>query len=240
MNTLTPNRILQKGDEYRDNGKWKPVPENDCGLQVMFTSYAEVRRPTETPFVHGGAPAIKVSPDSVATAKAAPNAAKAESEKSPVPTHSGTGDPHSASYLPTVVSKKAHKTGLPTVDECAKAIMDAAIAHAGKPSRETPETSKDATTEVAKSPASPTPSYSANGSIKITFPKPDPTDLIAMSGQPLWTGRNGTFTGYGLEAMTVNTNVMFSPIGKRGVGNCAIQFPKAIIPQLVDWLQRQT
>jgi hypothetical protein len=79
-----------------------------------------------------------------------------------------------------------------------------------------------------------------NGLVKITFPKPDPTNLIEMETQPIWTGRNGTFTGYGLEAMRVNNNVMFSPIGKRGVGNCAIQVPLASIDELIEWLKKQT
>jgi hypothetical protein len=112
MNTLTPNRILQQGDEYRDNGKWKLIPNRDFGLQIQFTDYKEVRRPNET---------LRETPD---TAKDAPteapkrvasptpispdrsqSPAKAESDKSPVASHSATGD---ASYLPTVVSKKAH------------------------------------------------------------------------------------------------------------------------------------
>src|ERR1044071_9251104 len=51
MNTLTPNRILQKGDEYRDNGSWKPVPKEEIGLQVMFSKLKkhELRRPSEAP-----------------------------------------------------------------------------------------------------------------------------------------------------------------------------------------------
>lgn len=230
MNTLTSNRILQKGDEYRDNGSWKPVPKNDFGLQIQFTDYKEVRRPAETPFVHGGAPAIKVetiSPDSAAqparktsegNERSESNAAKAESDESPVASHSATGD---ASYLPTVVSKKAH--GLPTVDERAKEL--AAL-------RETPETDNNSRTEQAKPPVSPTPSASGPFRIKfkdITHDHPD---------RPIWTGRNGTFTGYGLEVMKVNTNAMLSPIGKRGVGNCAIQVPLASVPELINDLQK--
>lgn len=338
MNTLTKNRILQKGDEYFEPKKgkgWTAVPSENFGLQIQFTDYKEVRRPSEQPFpVTGNSPSNdshpaptarnvktsegvkrspsagttppsgvnpeqaakcpasgresisqqeafqrlqeqrsaenRISPDNVATATAAPNVAKAESDESPVASHSATGD---ASYLPTIVSKKAHNL------------------------RETPETVNDARTEVAKSPVSPTPltgdvdpatgsapnhtqesdraiiakipfdrpptkaeqaalnreierqpklipvkaAYDAsNGLIKIKFPKPDPTNLIEMSEQPIWTGRNGTFTGYGLEAMRVNNNVMLSPIGKRGVGNCTIQMPLASIDELIEWLKKQT
>lgn len=325
MNTLTKNRILQKGDEYFEPKKgkgWTAVPSENFGLQIQFTDYKEVRRPSEQPFPvqatdHGKpsndshpAPTARkvqtsegvkrenrtnlaagdsisqaeafqrlqeqrsaehrISPDNVATATAAPNVAKAESDESPVASHSATGD---ASYLPTIVSKKAHNL------------------------RETPETVNDARTEVAESPVSPTPltgdvdpatgsapnhtqesdraiiakipfdrpptkaeqaalnreierqpklipvkaAYDAsNGLIKIKFPKPDPTNLIEMSEQPIWTGRNGTFTGYGLEAMRVNNNVMLSPIGKRGVGNCTIQMPLASIDELIEWLKKQT
>jgi hypothetical protein len=272
MNILTKNRILQQGDEYfepKGSKGWTPVPKNDYGLQIQFTPYKEVRRPTETPFVHGGAPAIKagpisretavttrdskseteqpakvatptlpISPDNVALTTALPNVAKAEKGKTPAPTLSGAGEPHPASYLPTIVSKKAHLIGVGIKYDSGEIV---------KTLRETPETSNIATTEVAKSPVSPTPlaatvkaAYDGNGLVKIAFPKPDPTDLIAVSEQPIWTGRNGTFTGYGLEAMTVTSNIMLSPIGKRGVGNCAIQFPKAIIPELIDWLKKQT
>jgi hypothetical protein len=108
--------------------------------------------------------------------------------------------------------------------------------------RETPETSKDASTEVAKSPASPTPfteteiaaaKAKLNGHIKIRFPRAVKRDA------PIWTGRNGTFTGYALEAMIVDDRIMLQPVGKRGVGNCAIQFPTSVIPQIIDWLAAQ-
>jgi hypothetical protein len=100
MNTLTPNRILKEGDEYRKNGTWLPVPKDDYGLQIMFTKYAEVRRPSEK----------AISPDGGASVPAV----KAEKVNVPAPTPSGAGatpavlkqlDRHG---LPTVVSKKAH------------------------------------------------------------------------------------------------------------------------------------
>jgi hypothetical protein len=209
MNTLTSNRILQKGDEYRDNGTWKPVPKNDFGLQIQFTDYKEVRRPAETPFP---------SPDKPESGR--------ETTLEQVNGMNERFGPPDASYLPTVVSKKAH--GLPTVDERAKEL--AAL-------RETPETDNDSRTEQAKPPVSPTPlviSASVSGPFRIKF-----KDITHdHPDRPIWTGRNGTFTGYGLEVMKVNTNAMLSPIGKRGVGNCAIQVPLASVPDLINDLQK--
>ena len=223
MNTLTANRILQKGDEYRDNGTWKPVPANDYGLQIMFTTYKEVRRPTETPFVHGGAPAVKVEPEKPA-AKAekvtpVPTAPLAQSEKEIVD-----------AGLPTFVSRKAH-SGKPI-----------GFDHKGKLVREKPETSKDATTEVAESPASP------------TLPDPLPPAPVGLSapttyqeitfpvGSPhtIWTGRNGTFTARGLNIHhTKGGQVMLIPVGKRGVAkNALIEFPAEVIPDVIDFLTR--
>ena len=49
MNTLTKNRILENGDEYLSGREWKPVPARDWGMQIMFTKYAQVRRPREEP-----------------------------------------------------------------------------------------------------------------------------------------------------------------------------------------------
>jgi hypothetical protein len=215
MNTLTRNRIIEAGDEYKDNGKWKPVPKDDFGLQIMFSKYTEVRRPSEKPISPDGGSAIP---------------AKAESDKAPVPSHSGAGDTplknvpaqideaarlaHAVSHLPTVVSKKAHK------------IL-----------RETPETSKDASTEVAKSPVSPTPLVAPkvlpNKSIQITYPEPDLGCI--------WTGRNGTFRARGVN-LHVREDLMggliqIVPVGKRGAAkNAIIEFPIKIVPQMIDWL----
>jgi hypothetical protein len=215
MNTLTKNRILQKGDEYRDNGTWKPVADKDFGLQVMFTPYKEVRRPSEKPpkgLLCEDAEAMtefhksisqdecprhrmqlkKNCPECAAEKAISPDsgerpAAKAEKEKTPLPL---TGDIDN-NYKP------APKT------ETEKAIEKAKVIGA------------------------------STGVIKIKFPK-------STGKIPHWTGRNGTFNGYGV-GMTVfedydNTSVMMQPIGKRGYGNCLIEFPTAIIPQMIDWL----
>jgi hypothetical protein len=267
------------------------VPKENFGLQIQFTDYKEVRRPSEAPQNLRGTPVTAkdaptevakspvsptpISPDSGKSVKAAP-VAKAESDtKSPASSHSGAGD---ASYLPTVVSKKAHSQkrdreiidsipyDLPMTDE-EQAALDREIARQPKlvPVDEAAKAGMEFLKKLAEAEAptfdptgvAPFPkgpiekaaekvaaigaAYNAkNGHIKITYPKPDPTNLIEMSEQPIWTGRNGTFTGYGLEAMRVNNNVMLSPIGKRGVGNCAIQIPLASIDGLIDWLKKQT
>ena len=285
MNTLTKNRILQKGDEYRNNGEWKSVPKENFGLQIQFTDYKEVRRPSETPQNLRGTPVTaKDAPTEVAKSPVSPTISKsrkagqsdetmapsqAEGDKSPASSHSGAGD---ASYLPTVVSKKAHSQkrdreiidsipyDLPMTDEetaalnrekdreleAAKAGMEflKKLAEAEAPTFDPTGVApfpKGPIEKAAEKVAAIGAAYNAkNGLIKITFPKPDPTNLIEMSEQPIWTGRNGTFTGYGLEAMRVNNNVMFSPIGKRGVGNCAIQMPLASIDELINWLKKQT
>jgi hypothetical protein len=238
MNTLTKNRILQKGDEYRKNGTWKPVPEADYGLQIMFTKYAEVRRPTETPFVHGGAPAIPISPDNVATAKAAPNVAKAEKEKSPAPTPSGAGEtppvsqlptpenlrkagmiPNAESYLPTVVSKKAHKR---VPEQSSDNMSPEAL-------RETPDTAKDAPTEVAKSPVSPTPSKLVPATVTVSYP--DKPECI-------WTGRNGTFKSRAIRLENLGDVIRIVPVGKRGTAkNAVIEFPASITKQVITSLE---
>lgn len=144
MNTLTKNRILQEGDEYRHNGTWKPVPEEDYGLQIQFTKYAEVRRPSEKP----------ISPD---RGNATP--AKAESDNAPAPSHSGVGD-----TLPTVVSKKAHKRD--DGDGSAEVVRKTAAVGRVPISRETPETVRP--TEVPERVASPT------RSLKVTWPDSAP------------------------------------------------------------------
>jgi hypothetical protein len=231
MNTLTANRILQKGDEYRDNGAWKPVPKDDYGLQIQFTTYKEVRRPTETPFVHGGAPAIKHTEPDKAPAPA-PAAPLAQSEKEIVD-----------AGLPTFVSRKAH-SGKPI-----------GFDHKGKLVREKPETSKDATTEVAESPASPVPACTYDPTGPAPFPPlpPAPVGLSAPTtyqeitfpvGSPhtIWTGRNGTFNSVAVNLHRYKgTDVCaIIPQGKRGVAkNAIIEFPITAIPQMIDFLKRQ-
>jgi len=242
MTTLTPNRILQQGDEYRNNGTWKPVPKEDYGLQVMFTKYSEVRRPDEEPpketttvnLPNIGRTVEVLTPQAVTSRNLAkrvaevkaepispvsekPKAVKpsaivtatAEKETTPAPTPSGAGEPHPSAYLPTIISRKAHEA--PTAEDILVTMPSHLIGKGGLPT---------------------------NNICNIKFPKHDKSDPDAS--QPIWTGRNGTFTGYGLEMMLCNgDNVMLSPIGKRGIGNGCIQFPRSVIPQIVDFLLRQ-
>lgn len=58
--------------------------------------------------------------------------------------------------------------------------------------------------------------------------------------KPSWTGRNGTFLGYGLHMHRIGDMIAISPVGKRGPGNCLIEFPAACIPQIIDWLTNNT
>lgn len=220
MNTLTKNRILQKGDEYSDNGTWKAVPKEDFGLQVMFTKYTQVRRPGEKPILRETPATVKDAPTEVPKRVASPNpispdsekpeatrpsaivTAKAESDSSPVPSHSGTGQ----RSLPTVVSKKAHT-------HCAapNVILTPAVAAVKK--------------------------AILSGMIEIPFPSTYPDCP--------WTGRNGTFYARAIdfhvrEDLDPADNVIeIRPVGKRGLAqNAVIRFPASIIPQVVDWLLR--
>jgi hypothetical protein len=250
MNTLTPNRILMKGDEYRDNGTWKPVPVNDYGLQVMFTKYAEVRRPSEKTHKPISPDREPVKPAASRTLVEAEPAtpAKAEKVKAPVPTPSGTGEtPHASSYLPTVVSTKAHNL------------------------RETPDTANESPTEVPKRAASPTP-YDPTGveEIKpcpkcgsilcggdpcvIHDPVPKPMVIAGTTSTTCnirwhstlepecqWIGRNGTFKCRGLSIYKHGKGVIkMVPVGKRGEAkNAEIEFPVNAIGQIVDFLNKQ-
>jgi hypothetical protein len=214
MITLTPNRILQKGDEYRDNGHdsknitWKPVPKDDFGLQVMFTKYAECRRPSEE--------SKPISPDSERPKAAKPSAtvtAKAEKVETPAPTPSGAGD---ASYLPTVVSSKAHTKEMTPTEYLqtlvkTKAADPKPIVLAG-------------TTETR-----------AN----ITWP------MHSKAMPPCrWIGRNGTFRcrGVNLELrkdVAGNGIIAVLPVGARGEAkNAEIEFPAAAIPQVINFLKQ--
>jgi hypothetical protein len=57
---------------------------------------------------------------------------------------------------------------------------------------------------------------------------------------PVWTGRNGTFTGVGVRMQRYQGDKFaIIPCGKRGAGNCIIEIPTAIIPLIVEWLSKQ-
>ena len=74
-----------KGDEYATTGHGSLCQPMTLAHRSCSPSTPEVRRPSEEPFK-------AISPDNVATAKAAPNVAKAESDRNPVVSHSATGD----------------------------------------------------------------------------------------------------------------------------------------------------
>jgi hypothetical protein len=215
MNTLTPNRILQAGDEYIKGGEWKPVPQADFGLQIMFTKYQQVRRPAEEPAKNLNAAPVLAEPKPETKIGEAREGANQSNQNSSLKKDSHGGvqtptkllivkgvpfHPDKVKNLPTVVSAKAHLNlpPLPRSDE-----------------------------EQGHYP--PAPSAPSNGTIQIPFPFPC-----------TWTGRNGTFKGKAIDlrAMAAGNIIRMQPVGKRGVGNCIIEFPASIIPQLTDWLLR--
>jgi hypothetical protein len=209
MNTLTKNRIIEAGDEYLIDGHWKPVTEKLIGLQVLFSGLTQIRRPSEEP-------PKPISPDSGLGA-CTENPAKAESEKTPVPTHSGTGD-HSSSYLPTVVSRKAHVLTAQEITSRSLAKVTAEIGPTGPIEK---------AIEKAKARAL------ISDSKEVRFP---PSKYC----YPVWTGRNGTFDCKAINLhRTKNDVIQIIPQGKRGPGNCLIEFPAAVIPEIVEWLKGQ-
>lgn len=216
MNTLTKNRILQDGDEYLDpKGDWKPVPATDFGLQIMFTKYGEVRRPSETPSANGAGetPAPQRS-----TATVAAPSVESKPTASPLPREYPAPKPLSmtmtksgkAKALPTVVSRKAH------IKTLVKAAASKRLSSGKIPAKFGPK-------------ITPLPT-----SLSLTYADTDPSCI--------WTGRNGTFIARALNMHVTGDGkvIQIVPQGKRGVAKSAIiEFPASIIPQVVDWLLRQ-
>jgi hypothetical protein len=228
MSTLTPNRILQKGDQWNDNGTWKPVPKEELGLQIIFSKLKkhELRRPSEKDKTisqdRGEHPSANAESEQVAR----PAVARGAGERSEpldchVPEPIGKTEVERAG-LPTVVSKKAHEEEAPEYHAPPVTPLPPP-----KPLLRETETEK----VIAKAKLL---IGASSDKTKIKFP-----GLGAMTYQPIWTGRNGTFNGYGIDLMRLDDRVMVTPIGKRGVGNCLIEFPVTIIPQLIDWLAQQ-
>ena len=196
MTTLTKNRILEAGDEYRFNGEWKPVPEKDIGLQIMFTTYAEVRRPTEQPppkKPYEGDPPWENKPTKQGSQMARQESAKLPIEGS-IPSPASQ---HMAEYLPTVISKKAH-TNLPKIEGRTVGVEGAEV----------------------------------GTTLSVGWP----------DEHLIWIGRNGTFIQRGLHLQLCklcNDCIAIKPVGKRGIAkNAVIQFPSAMIPKIVDWLNK--
>lgn len=220
MNTLTKNRILQKGDEYLTNsGDWKKVPDCDIGMLIQFTQYTEVRRPSEQPFTAKqckptaqerrldglpyGAPNAPQPKEPISAGGRSPASTIVETPSpAPEPLRKATArtehvekqDHTGARDLPTVISAKAHK----------------------KPERSNP-------------PEPPPP----NEFTQIKFEKNGST--------PIWRGRNGTFNGLGVTLHNDDQVISLNPVGVRGRSdNCLIQIPKSAIPQVIDWLREQS
>jgi hypothetical protein len=164
--------------------------------------------------------------------KRSPSAAPSKDAASGGETTLQTGD---ASYLPTVVSPKAHQT----IDKERQRETARSIHKQVETLRETPETAKDAPTEVAKSPVSPTPSGTSttlpSKAVEIAWPY----DLDTK-----WIGRNGTFNNRGLN-LHVREELMGSiiqivPVGKRGTAkNALIEFPTSAVPMVVRYLEEK-
>jgi hypothetical protein len=100
MNTLTANRILQKGDQYllkatntEAGAKWTEVPKEEWGLQIMFSKFKgfELRRPTEKP---SNPDAIWPNPQTISPkveGVRSDQPSEAENGNTPAPIRSGAG-----------------------------------------------------------------------------------------------------------------------------------------------------
>jgi hypothetical protein len=239
MNTLTKNRILQSGDEYSHNGQWKPVPQADFGLQIMFTKYQQVRRPSEEPSKilpeNHEQNATRKSQCAAIGNKGNLNAAPVLAEPNMLHNESigeAKGESlerESITTKPAVAQNTDSRGGvqLPVIVKGVPIHPDSVAKIKNLPTV--------VSTKAHTTPAPYAPKPTTVDSIQIDFPDPDspPCD---------WTGRNGTFKGRAiylnkLQPITGNV-IQISPVGQRGIGNCLIEFPAAIIPQLTDWLLR--
>src|SRR5262245_28666778 len=206
MSTLTPNRILQKGDEYSiRNGTWVPVPDKEVGLQIMFSGLPKksiFRRPTEKePTISPNRQGQPEKPKS------------AEAEGSQVVPHR-VAPVRDESPTPVIDREiPVEEIKVPSIAE-----WDAGIGV------KTPVTLSGRTAPIFK------PIVTGVGSItQIKFPE--------EAANVMWTGRNGTFYGKGLQVHEVLDDcIAFQPIGQRGTGNCLIEIPKAILPELINVL----
>lgn len=206
-----------EGDEYLDtNMVWKPVPKNDFGLQIMFTKYAEVRRPSETTTktISGEAHTGKTAEKQVPGVLPPPPPQPPKPLTPPKPLADTFGKAK-AKVLPTVVSTKAH-----TKPE-------------RRPHIKMPEAIVLAVAAFDPTVVKPLPSVVAACAPSIAIDIKEPGNI--------WIGRNGTFnmTGLGLNMTNKGESVQIKPIGKRGLAkNALIEFPASIIPQVIDWLLR--
>jgi hypothetical protein len=223
MTTLTKNRILEKGDQFFNGTGWVPVPATDLGLQVQFVKYKEIRRPSEAG-KDLPAPVLaepkELSPIRAAKAELSEARAGGEARESTLQTRT-TNEVVAGSPPRTVADSRGGQTlSKPISPESEKPPSGAIV------------------TPMAESEPKAAPSIHSDGAAGSRLA----TTICFGETEfpPLWTGRNGTFHGYAIACAPMNPDkIILQPVGKRGVGNCMIEFPKAIIPQLVDWLLQQ-
>jgi hypothetical protein len=224
MSILTKNRILQRGDQFYDGANWKDVPAKDHGIQILFTKYDKVRRPSEadpTPQTNGKTLAVSrdltpdyeavgktISPDSGnrAGSRSVVTPAKAESDSDPALSRSGAGE---------------------------RPLLERLAAKAKPEPEPEPKMRKVAEVHDAEQPERPLlpPSVNLSG------------DLIFAKGHKpcQWLGRNGQFDCVGLNMFKGNTGTIWiTPFGKRGLGRCMIEFPESEVPRIIEWLQKAT
>jgi hypothetical protein len=215
MNTLTKNRILEPGDEYKDGDKWKAIPKIDLGLQIMFTKYEQVRRPSEKPpeKILSAVPVLADPASEAGEARESTNVKSAAFSEQ----DSRGGALPPPQNPPSGVKPKPSGAGTTSaiIEQWVKEKVEARFPR------------KDSFMPVKIPPA---------GIAKIPFPKGSPPCV--------WTGRNGTFNGKGID-MRINEDalpefnkIQIRAVGVRGLGNCLIEFPASIIPEMVDWLLR--
>src|SRR5262249_32056807 len=122
MNILTKNRIIEKGDEFRHaDGRWMPIPDANIGLQIMFSKYTEVRRPGEEPVAkyhdkvtpEGHPEEMPEKPRAHPEEQAPENTAEALEAFVERGLKAQEAADTAASYLPTVISEKAHSRPAP-------------------------------------------------------------------------------------------------------------------------------
>lgn len=215
MNILTPNRILEAGDEYRDNGTWKPITPEDIGTQVMFSSYKEVRRPKEqgSQVERHQSAKLEIEGSIPSPALQSPDETLARIEAELIRERDLTISPNGERSLQTA-SERPSSDG-------AKAKTDALPA-------------ASTVTEKAEKVNVPTPTPSGvgttpSGAISIGFDKKHGCR---------WIGRNGTFYQQGIGFYASPDCIRIVPYGRRGEAkNAMIEFPVEIIPQLIDWLK---
>ena len=246
MSILTPNRILEKGDQYNEGGAWKPVPKEELGLQIIFSKLKkyQLRRPSEkdfptAPTAEGNlkqAAQDRRKPDAVRKEhdREIPQLAASRSELSPGGADNGAERGGKPISQDSVGRESKQNAANAESEQVARPLV---ARGPGERSEEMPEASA---AEIERAGLPTVVSKKAHAveesdpsAIRIKFPPPK---TGVLDEQPIWTGRNGTFQGYGLDLTCFDGKVMISPIGKRGPGNCTIQFPISTIPELVDWL----